>query len=180
MRKRNILRIAVITALLLLIPFLGNMYVDGWNWGLFDFIFMGALIFGTGMAYEFGSRKGGTTSYRVAVGIALFALFLLLWMNGAVGIIGSEDNPANLLYFGVFATIMIGSALANLSPRGMSRTLFVTALVQALVPVIALIIWKPDFSPGVIGVFVFNVFFVVLFLVSGILFRNASRAERTI
>lgn len=176
--QKRILRIAIITALLLLIPFFGNMYVDGWNWSFSDFIFMGALIFGAGMAYELGSRKGGTTSYRVAVGLALFALFLLIWMNGAVGIIGSEDNPANLLYFGVFATLAIGSALANLKSRGMSRVLFATAFVQALVPVAALIIWRPDFSPGVLGVFALNAFFVVLFIVSGILFRNASQIEK--
>lgn len=148
------------------------------NWDLFDFVFMGALIFGTGLAYEFATWKGGATSYRIAVGIALLALFLLIWMNGAVGIIGNENNPANLLYFGVFAALMIGSVAAKLKPRGMSYVLFATAIVQALVPVVAFLVWRPDFSPGVIGVFVLNGFFVVLFVVSGLLFKQTAEKQK--
>ena len=37
----------------------------------------------------------GNSAYRAAVGVAIAAAFILVWMNLAVGIIGSEDNPAN-------------------------------------------------------------------------------------
>ena len=37
-------------------------------------------------------RKTGDAAYRTAVGVALAAAFLLIWVNGAVGIIGSENN----------------------------------------------------------------------------------------
>ena len=100
-------------------------------------------------------------------------------MNGAVGIIGNEANPANLMYFGVLAVGVIGALVARIQPNGMARALFAMALAQALVPVIALIIWPPQViswgAAGVFGVFVLNAFFVMLFVVSALLFRRAVR-----
>jgi hypothetical protein len=145
------------------------------NWGLFDFVFAGALIFGTGLTYVLVARRGGNMAYRFAVGLALAAAFLLVWINLAVGVIGSEDNPANLMYYGVLAIGFLGTIIAELRPHGMSRVLFAMALAQALVPVIALLIWKPQLTSGVAGVLTLNAFFVVLFVGSALLFRNAAR-----
>ncbi|NUM25256.1 MAG: hypothetical protein HUU49_01360 [Candidatus Buchananbacteria bacterium] len=144
------------------------------NWSLFDFILMGGLMFGAALAYELITKQANTPTFKTAVAIALATAFLLVWINGAVGIIGSENNPANLLYFGVLAVGFIGTIIARLKPRKMSFVLFATALTQALVPVIALTIWQPAFSPGVIAVFVLNAFFVLLFIVSGLLFKHAA------
>jgi hypothetical protein len=58
----------------------------------------------------------------------------------------------------------------------MSNTLYVAAVVQMLVPTIALIIWPPStisWSPGVIGVFLLSGFFAYLFFLSGMLFRKS-------
>ena len=41
----------------------------------------------------------------------------------------------------------VGAVIARLEPRGMARALFATALAQALVPVIALAVWKPRSRP---------------------------------
>src|SRR5512145_1002460 len=42
------------------------------------------------------------TAYRFAVGLALTAAFLIVWLNAAAGLIGiDDDDPANLLYVGV-------------------------------------------------------------------------------
>ena len=115
-------------------------------------------------------------AYRAAVGVALAAVLLLFWVNGAVGIIGNENNPANLMYGGVLVVGIIGALITRLRPHGMARTLFTMALVQALVPVITLIIWPQIFwgAAGVLGVFVLNAFFVMLFVVSGLLFRHVA------
>lgn len=175
--QKNIVRIAIVVGLILLVPLLANHFIYGWNWDLFDFAFMGTLLFGTGLAYELVARKAGTIAYRTAVGVALAAAFLLVWVNAAVGIIG-DDNPANLMYFGVLAVGLISTAIARLEPRGMARALFTTALAQALVPVIALIIWNPQvtsWAPGVLAVFGLNAFFVMLFVGSALLFRRAAR-----
>ena len=178
MQNKNIIHLALGTAFILLVPLLAMLFTDQVVWDLTDFIVAGALIFGTGLTYELVARKGGTMAYRVAVGIALAAALLLVWMNLAVGIIGSEDNPVNLMYFGVLAIGILGTTIARLRAQGMARTLFATAIAQELVPVIALIIKKPqvtsvEASMGVLGVLGLNAFFVMMFIGSGLLFRRS-------
>lgn len=173
---RSIIRIALATGFLLLIPLVAMQFTDEVVWTLTDFAVMGVLLLGSGLTYVLVSKMMDSTAYRVAVGIAVAAGLILIWINLAVGIIGNEDHPANLMYLGVLAVGLIGSIIVRLKPRGMARVLFATALVQALVPVIALIIWKPSFSepPGVVGVFFLNAFFVMLFVGSALLFRHAA------
>lgn len=177
-QNKSIIHLALGTAFILLLPLLAMLFTDQVVWDLTDFIVAGALIFGTGLAYELVASTGGTMAYRVAVGIALAAAFLLVWMNLAVGIIGSEDNPVNLMYFGVLAIFILGATIARLRPQGMARALFATALAQALVPVLALMINKPQITGveafmGVLGVLGLNAFFVMMFIGSGLLFRRS-------
>jgi hypothetical protein len=124
-------------------------------------------------------RKAGkpvNTAYKSAVRLALVAGFLLFWVNGAVGIIGSEDQDINLLYSGVFAVGIIGALIARFQPRGMARALFATAVAQALVPVVALIAQVASWGgAGVFGVFILNAFFAMLFAGSALLFRKAAQ-----
>ncbi|MDI1318599.1 MAG: hypothetical protein PSW75_00190 [bacterium] len=44
-----------------------------------------------------------------------------------------------------------------------------------LIPVVAIIRWSADFSPGVANVFLLNSGFVAMFVASGLLFRHAVR-----
>ena len=121
--------------------------------------------------------KTRNSAYRIAFSAGLAGVLLLGWVNGAVGIIGSEDNSANLLYGAVFAIGLIGSLISRFKPRGMTYTLFAAAVVQILIPIFALLIWPAQASwgeAGVIGVFVLNAFFAMLFVVSALLFRHAS------
>jgi hypothetical protein len=162
---------AVVVALILLVPLLAQA-----PWDLFDFVVTGGLLFGVGFAYELVARSSGNTVYRIALGIGLVAAFLLALVNGAVGIIGNENQPANLMYGAVFAVGIIGSLVARFKPRGMAYTLFAAALVQLSVPVIALMIW-PQISwggAGIVGVFILNAFFAGLFVVSALVFRDAA------
>jgi hypothetical protein len=124
------------------------------------------------------ARKAGNIAYRAAVGVALAAAFLLVWISLAVGIIGTEDDLANLMYVGVLAVGIIGAIIARFRPHGMARALFATALAQAWVAVIALIFGLGSGSPpGVLGILILNGFFVALFLGSAWLFRNAAQRQ---
>ena len=169
---RSVVGVALATAFILLVPLLT---APAWN--LFDFVFAGALIFGTGLTFVLVASKAGNSAYRFAFGVALAAAFILVWLTGAVGIIGSEDNNANVMYFGVLAVGIVGAIIARFRPHGMARALFATALAQALVSMIALIITlgSPGSPPGVLGVLVLNGFFVALFVGSAWLFREAAR-----
>jgi hypothetical protein len=139
-------------------------------------------MFGTGLTFDLAVRMTPNTAYHAAAGLALTAALILVWVNGAVGLIGSEDNPANLLYGGVLAVGIIGAGIARFRPHGMARALFATALAQALVPVIALTIGKPQVTSaeallGILGVLGLNAFFILLFVGSALLFRRAARRQ---
>jgi hypothetical protein len=180
MQNKNIIRIAIATAFILLLPLLAMQITDEVVWDLADFAVAGALLFGTGLTYELVARKMGSIACRVAVGVALAAALLLVWMNLAVGLIGSEDELANLMYIGVLAVGIIGAIIARLRPHGMVRALFATALAQTLVAVIALIAGMHQY-PGssVSEILKVNGFFVALFILSALLFRRASATDPT-
>jgi hypothetical protein len=98
MQNKNILLITLTVALILLVPLIGMQFTDEVAWSPFGFAFAGTLLFGTGLAFELITRKAGNRAYRAGVAVALMAAVLLVWINLAVGIIGSEDYPANMLY----------------------------------------------------------------------------------
>ena len=178
MQHRNIIRIALATAFILLLPLLAMQISDEVVWDLADFGVAGALLFGAGLAYELVARKMGSIAYRVAVGIALAAAFLLVWVNLAVGLIGSEDELPNLMYIGVLAIGIIGAVIARFRPHGMARALFATALAQTSVAVIALIAGMHQYPGSSVSEIVrVNGFFVALFLGSAWLFRKAAREQ---
>jgi len=170
---------ALITALVLLIPLLGNHFVDGWNWDLRGFVLAGTLIFCTGLTFELVTRNVDTIAYRAAVGVALVATFLLIWMNFVQ--VADDVNPAAVMYFAVPIVGIIGAAMARFQPGRMARALFATALAQALVLAIALISRNPQLTSWTSGVsrgFGLNTLFLMLFVGSALLFRTAARGER--
>lgn len=175
--------LALTTGLVLLIPLIAMQFSDEVVWTLSDFIIAGTLIFGTGFTYILvtrllSPRMGDDILYRVAVGFALFTGLFLIWINGAVGIIGSEDNPVNILYFGVIAVGIIGAFIARFQPHGMVFTMFAMALAQTLIAAIALIGGFYQSPPStvfhILGV---NGFFVMLFVIAALLFRHTAQEQ---
>ena len=119
-----------------------------------------------------------TDSYRFATILALATAFILVWLIGAVGVIGVEGDPFDLMYFGVLAVGLIGAIAARLRPHGMARALFATAFAQALVAFVALIVGKHQSSvSSVPEILILNGFFIALFLGSARLFGYAARQE---
>lgn len=174
MNTKSLLPVLLVPSCILTIPATAMLLkVEGWAWDAADFVIIWVIIAGAVAVYKFTASKAPNSAYRVAAGVALTTGVFLMWVNGAVGLIGSEDNPANLMYGGVLAVGLIGAAIARLQPLGMSVALLVTAVAQFMVPVIALILWRPDFSPGVAQVFGLNFGFVLMFAGSALLFRHA-------
>ena len=170
---RSVFGVALATAFLLLIPLLAN-----WPWTASDFVFAGALILGTGLTYVLVASRAGEIAYRAAVGVALVAGFLLVWINLAVGIIGDPDAFANVMYIGVLAVGIAGAFVARFRSQEMARALLATAFAQALVAVITLFFGLGSGSPpGVLGILTLNGFFVSLFVGSALLFRYAGREQ---
>ena len=146
------------------------------DWDALDFAIFGAMVLGVIGIYALLRRKANNAPYRFALGIALLTAFVLVWVNGAVGIIGSENNDANMLFFGVLAVAVVGALIARFRPLGMSTALIVTAVAQAGVAAYAIFnelgataaIWPRD-------VLMLTGFFVALWLLSAWLFRIAAR-----
>ena len=181
-RDKKFWRIArwSLAALILLLPLLAMQFTTEVAWDFADFMIFGALLAGAGGAYELAMRVSGHRAYRAAIAVALAAAFILIWVNLAVGIIGDEGNPANLMYVGVLAVGIIGAIITRGQPRGMARTLSVMAFAQALVPVIALLFLKiaPISGPAGLIILVLNIGFIILFVGSASLFRRASGPRR--
>ena len=173
---------ATIVVVLLLIPLaltltnpkahLNGGHGGGWDWSVFDFVWAFVVLFGAAFAYEFISRKMTNAPYKFAVGIACVATLVMIWINGAVGLVG--DRPINMFYMLVPLTGLIGASISRFKPHRLSVTLWVMALVQMLIPTAALIINPHDFSPGIPQVFGLNAFFAMLFIFSASLFRHSA------
>jgi len=124
------------------------------------------------------AKKPNGTAYRSAIGLGVLAALLLFWVNGAVGIIGSENNDANMMYAGVIAIAFVGGIIARFEPNGMKWVMLTAAMAQVLVAVIALVaqwgVSGPIWPNDVIGA---TVIFVALWLGSAWLFRRAAQTE---
>lgn len=162
-------------ALFLLWPVVAMQFRDDVAWTASDFLFAGALVAGVGLGFELALRRTGSLAYRLAAGLAMAAVFLLVWLNGAVGLIGSENENANLAYVGVIAVVVAGAAIARFRPAGLARTMLVAALAQALVPLLAvgagLATLELALSLQVLGL---TGLFAALWLASAWLFRAAA------
>jgi hypothetical protein len=181
---RSTIRIVLAAAFILSLPLLAMQITDEVVWDVADFAFAGVLLVGTGLMYELAARKAASTrkganiAYRAAVTVGLAAAFILVWLMGAVGIIGEDGDPADLMYLGVLAVGIIGTVIARLRPHGMARALLAMALAQALVAVIALIAGKHEAAiSSVFEILGLNAFFVALFIASAWLFRHAARRQ---
>jgi len=169
-RGGNRWRIAVwgAAACLLLLPFLAmKLGAPGVVWTGSDFVIMGAMLATACGMWELGMRMSRNRPYRAAVAIAVLAGFLMTWANLAVGIIGNENNPLNLLFFGVLAVGIAGALVARFRPRGMARAMVAMAIAQVLVCVVTLLVGEMTF--------VVSGFFTAAWLVSAALFRKAAR-----
>ncbi len=178
---RPIVALALVTACLLLVPLVAMQFSDEVSWTLADFVAAGVLLYGAGLVYQLVARKAATVSYRLAAAVALGSALMLVWAALAVGIIGVEGDPADLMYGGVLALGIIGAIVGRFEAPAMARTLFATAFAQALVAGIALVAGKHE-APmsSVAEIVLVNAFFVALFLVSGLLFRYAARERHPV
>lgn len=77
---------AGIVGVLLLIPLIAMQFTSEVEWDLFDFIFMGGLLFGAGLVYELVAQKMTTRAHKIAIGAAIVIITLLIWVEAAVGI----------------------------------------------------------------------------------------------
>lgn len=124
-------------ALLLLLPLIAMQFTTEVAWTGSDFMIFGVMLTVLCGAVELAVRMSRHHAYRAASGIALVAGFLLVWMNLAVGIIGNEENPLNLMFGGVLVVGLLGALIARFRPAGMVRAMTAMAAAQIVVALVA-------------------------------------------
>lgn len=155
--------------------------VLGFPWTAFDYIVAGGLLGGAGLVLELLVRASPNLAYRGGAAVAVLAALLLVWVNGAVGFLGNEDNPANLMFAGVIGIAALGAAMTGFRARGMAWAMFAAAAAQVLVAVIAVIGGLG--SPGMEGIreaVLGTSLFGAMWLAAGGLFRRAAADEAAV
>ena len=151
-------------AALLLLPYVANA-----PWTTSDYVVAGVLLGSVGLAFEVIVRRSRSLSYRLGAALAVVAAFLTVWANGAVGMIGSEENPYNLLFGGVLLLALVSAIVARFEAAGMVRAMAVTAAAQVAVSAFG-------FPADVRGA-IFSMGFGGMWLLAAALFWNAAREQ---
>lgn len=84
--SNRILRVFLITAGVLAVPFIGMQVSSEMNWSLGDFVIIGVLVAGAGAAYELISSQFKNPQHRTLVAIMVTSAVVLIWIELAVGI----------------------------------------------------------------------------------------------
>lgn len=89
--RRSAVRVTLVTACILMVPFVAMQITDEAQWSLADFVFAAALLGGTGVLLELAARNPRHRGYRVAaaaIGVAAIVL-------------GEADDAPGLVLFGL-------------------------------------------------------------------------------
>ena len=172
-RGMNVWRIAGwgLAAALLLTPLVAMQFSEEVRWGPLDFALAALLIGGVGLGLELAVRKTGNSLYRAGAALAVLTAFLLVWLNLAVGFIGDEGNPANLLFVAVLLVALFGAVAARFRPSGMALAMAAAAGAQLLVAVVAFV--ADLATPPELAL---TLAFALPWLASAALFLRAARA----
>jgi hypothetical protein len=139
----------------------------GFDWTAMDFVVMGVLLGGVGLGVELVVRASSSLAWRAGAVVAVLTAFLTIWVNLAVGMIGSEGNPYNFLFLGVLALALAGALLARFRAAGMAKAMLVAAVAQAVAGAAGL---SQDLRGGV-----FSMGFALFWVLAAGLFALASR-----
>lgn len=157
-------------ATLLAAPLVAMQFTAAVNWSVGDFIFA-AMMFGlVGLLIELAARVTKNSWFRGGASVGVLAGLLIIWVNGAVGMIGDEDNPANLLFFLSILIALLGSVAVRFRAPAMAWPMFAAGSWQAGVAIVAGI-FGSDMRGGLLTVALSGLWFL-----SGALFRQAGQA----
>jgi hypothetical protein len=117
-------------AFLLLLPAVAMRLTSEVEWDARDFVATGIMLAAACSICELAARVSSNCAYQAAAGVAVGTAFLIVWANLAVGMIGDEGNPFNLLFGGVLAVALTGSIVARFEPSGMVGAMALTAAAQ--------------------------------------------------
>src|SRR4051794_2358718 len=87
---RSMIRVAIVTACILVVPLIANQFTDGEGWKAGDFLFAGVLLGGTGLLFELAVRRPRNVVARAVISAIGVAAIML----------GEADDARGLVVFG--------------------------------------------------------------------------------
>ena len=161
------------TIFLLFIPLIAMQFSQEVAWTPADFLIAGTLLFITGSSYVMITQSTKHLAYKVAIGLTLFSILLLIWSNLAVGIIGAENNPINLWYFGVVSIGISGMLLSRFKPTGLAYTLF--TMITGIAVITFTVLLRGIQTESLFEILEINLLFIILFGLAGFLFLYTAK-----
>lgn len=159
---------------LILMPLVAMQFTTEVYWDGADFIFATAIFGIFGGLIELAVRLSSNWHFRFGSMFAVLAGFMVVWSNLAVGMIGDEDNPANLLFAAVLTVAILGAILARLHPHLMAGAMLFAGLIQAAIGLFAGV-FGTDVRGGI-----FTIILAGFWLISAALFRIAGVERKSI
>ncbi|HEY0413267.1 MAG TPA: hypothetical protein VGD66_08995 [Allosphingosinicella sp.] len=157
----------VLAALLALPAVAMRFHAEGVDWSGADFVVMGVMLGLVGVGIELVVRASSSLAWRGGAAVAVLTAFLTIWVNLAVGMIGSENNPYNLVFAGVLLLALLGAFLGRFRAAGMAKAMAAAAAAQAAAGAVGL-------SSDLRGA-VFSMLFAGPWLLAAALFALAAR-----
>lgn len=145
------------------------------NWDHFDYLAAGALLSGVGGVIWLITRNASSLWHILAGTLAALGALLLIWIQLAVGLIGSGEHPINQALGLVLATGAIGAVLSRFRASGMRTTMLAVAGTQMTIGALGFILLTPDMFSDV---FLVTTFFAGIWTGSAFLFHLACRKEQ--
>lgn len=84
MEKKYVVRVGQVVGSLLLVALVCNFTVEGWQWGVLDFVAMGVLMSGAGLALAYVLTVIRPGAWRIVAALLVVVLFLMVWTELAV------------------------------------------------------------------------------------------------
>lgn len=133
-----------------LLPRLAMEYTDEVRWDARDFAVFAGLLAGLTLAWELALRSAVGVLARLAALAAIGAAFLLVWANLAVGLVGGEHAPVNVLWTALVLVAAASACWVRWEPRAMVKVLLASALTQALIAAAAYAIVGTSALPALV------------------------------
>ena len=160
-------------AALLLVPFVAMRVTAEVAWTLGDFFVAGLLLAALCALVELAVRRSSKAIYRWAMALAALGGFAVVWVNLAVGIVASEDNAYNLVFFAIILATVAASAAVRIRARAMAKILPLTALALLVALGVGQALGSDELHDTRIAEWAGVTLFGGVFAVSALLFRNA-------
>lgn len=122
---------------LLILPAIAMRLTPEVDWTASDFIFAAIILTALGIGGEIAFRVGRSAPHRMGIGIAAIGGFLTVWINGAVGMLGSEGEATNLAFIAMAGVAAVLSFLVWFRPSSMRWIMTVLSAGQFAVGVAA-------------------------------------------